>query len=86
MRALVKALSVRVGLSVALFVILMAGYYFGLIEGRLWTAIYVERGLDQSLASSVATQLMQHDALAAHGRDELGISDTLAATPVTACC
>lgn len=34
-KRMVKALSVRVGLSVALFVILMAGYYFGLIEGRL---------------------------------------------------
>ena len=34
-------------------------------------AIYVERGLDEALASNVATQLMQHDALAAHGRDEL---------------
>jgi len=48
------------------------------------TAIYVERGLDRSLASSVATQLTQHDALGAHGRDELGISDTLAAKPVQA--
>ena len=48
------------------------------------TAIYVKRGLDPSLASSVATQLMQHDALGAHGRDELGISDTLAAKPVQA--
>ena len=47
-------------------------------------SIYVRRGLDDSLASSVATQLMQHDALAAHGRDELGISDTLAAKPVQA--
>jgi vacuolar iron transporter family protein len=47
-------------------------------------SIYVERGLDDSLASSVATQLMQHDALAAHGREELGISDTLAAKPVQA--
>lgn len=47
-------------------------------------AIYVERGLDEALASNVATQLMQHDALAAHGRDELGISDTLAAQPVQA--
>jgi VIT1/CCC1 family predicted Fe2+/Mn2+ transporter len=36
------------------------------------------------LASSVATQLMAHDALAAHARDELGISDTLAAKPVQA--
>lgn len=47
-------------------------------------AIYAERGLDEALASQVATQLMQHDALAAHGRDELGISDTLAAQPVQA--
>jgi len=47
-------------------------------------SIYVKRGLDESLASSVATQLMRHDALGAHGRDELGISDTLAAKPVQA--
>jgi len=47
-------------------------------------AIYVKRGLDETLASNVATQLMQHDALVAHGRDELGISDTLAAQPVQA--
>lgn len=47
-------------------------------------SIYVKRGLDQSLASRVATQLMDHDALGAHGRDELGISDTLAAKPVQA--
>jgi VIT1/CCC1 family predicted Fe2+/Mn2+ transporter len=46
--------------------------------------IYAKRGLDDALASSVATQLMQHDALAAHARDELGISDTLAAKPVQA--
>ena len=48
------------------------------------TAIYAKRGLDETLASSVATQLMQHDALAAHARDELGISDTMAAKPVQA--
>jgi VIT1/CCC1 family predicted Fe2+/Mn2+ transporter len=48
------------------------------------TSIYVERGLDTALASTVATQLMQHDALGAHARDELGISDTLAARPVQA--
>ena len=48
------------------------------------TAIYVTRGLDAELASKVATQLMEHDALGAHGRDELGISDTLAARPVQA--
>ena len=46
--------------------------------------IYVSRGLDAALASSVATQLMRHDALGAHGRDELGISDALAARPVQA--
>ena len=48
------------------------------------TSIYVKRGLDKALAANVATQLMQHDALGAHGRDELGISDTLAAQPVQA--
>jgi VIT1/CCC1 family predicted Fe2+/Mn2+ transporter len=48
------------------------------------TAIYVKRGLDAALASNVATQLMQHDAIGAHARDELGISDTLAARPVQA--
>jgi VIT1/CCC1 family predicted Fe2+/Mn2+ transporter len=47
-------------------------------------AIYVKRGLDAELASTVATQLMAHDALGAHARDELGISDTLAARPVQA--
>jgi VIT1/CCC1 family predicted Fe2+/Mn2+ transporter len=47
-------------------------------------AIYVKRGLDETLASNVATQLMAHDALGAHARDELGISDTLAARPVQA--
>ncbi|HRD73811.1 MAG TPA: VIT family protein [Aquimonas sp.] len=48
------------------------------------TSIYVRRGLDRSLAKSVAVQLMNHDALGAHGRDELGISETLAARPVQA--
>ena len=48
------------------------------------TAIYVMRGLDEKLALTVATQLTAHDALAAHARDELGISDTLAAKPVQA--
>ncbi|MEO8672894.1 MAG: VIT family protein [Tahibacter sp.] len=47
-------------------------------------SIYLQRGLDRPLASRVATQLMAHDALAAHGRDELGISDSLAAKPVQA--
>jgi VIT1/CCC1 family predicted Fe2+/Mn2+ transporter len=48
------------------------------------TEIYVKRGLDAALASNVATQLMQHDALGAHARDELGISDSLTARPVQA--
>lgn len=47
-------------------------------------AIYVSRGLDAALADQVATQLMAKDALGAHGRDELGISDTLSARPVQA--
>lgn len=48
------------------------------------TAIYIGRGLDAELASQVATQLMAHDALGAHARDELGIFDTLTARPVQA--
>ena len=47
-------------------------------------AIYVDRGLDRSLAKQVAEQLMAHDALGAHARDELGISKTVAARPVQA--
>lgn len=46
--------------------------------------IYVKRGLDADLAASVAAQLMKHDALGAHARDELGISETLNARPVQA--
>jgi VIT1/CCC1 family predicted Fe2+/Mn2+ transporter len=53
-------------------------------EHREMTAIYVARGLDAKLASNVATQLMAHDALSAHGRDELGISDIVTARPVQA--
>jgi VIT1/CCC1 family predicted Fe2+/Mn2+ transporter len=48
------------------------------------TAIYVGRGLEAGLASEVATQLMKHDALGAHARDELGISEILSARPVQA--
>ena len=48
------------------------------------TAIYVSRGLDPGLALQVATQLTAHDALAAHARDELGISAALRARPVQA--
>jgi VIT1/CCC1 family predicted Fe2+/Mn2+ transporter len=45
---------------------------------------YVERGLDTTLAMEVATQLMAKDALAAHARDELGVTDALSAKPVQA--
>ena len=48
------------------------------------TAIYVDRGLDPSLAKQVADQLMAHDALGAHARDELGISETFRARPIQA--
>ncbi|MDY6983745.1 MAG: VIT family protein [Pseudomonadota bacterium] len=47
-------------------------------------AIYVARGLEPVLAEQVARQLMNHDALAAHARDELGLSDTHAARPLQA--
>jgi VIT1/CCC1 family predicted Fe2+/Mn2+ transporter len=47
-------------------------------------AIYVKRGLETDLARQVATQLMAHDALGAHARDELGISEVHAARPVQA--
>lgn len=48
------------------------------------TAIYVGRGLKQDLARQVAEELMTHDALGAHARDELGISDITSAKPVQA--
>lgn len=48
------------------------------------TTIYVKRGLDPALAATVASQLMQHDALGAHARDELGISEVLVARPIQA--
>ena len=53
-------------------------------EHKELAAIYVARGLDPSLAKQVAQQLMAHDALGAHARDELGISSTLAARPLQA--
>jgi VIT1/CCC1 family predicted Fe2+/Mn2+ transporter len=46
--------------------------------------IYVGRGLDPHLARQVADQLMAHDALGAHARDELGITDTQTARPIQA--
>ena len=48
------------------------------------TGIYVRRGLDKTLAREVAVQLMDHDALGAHARDELGITDMATARPVQA--
>jgi VIT1/CCC1 family predicted Fe2+/Mn2+ transporter len=48
------------------------------------TAIYVRRGLDPDLARTVVRQLMAKDALAAHARDELGLTETVAARPVQA--
>lgn len=48
------------------------------------TGIYVHRGLDPDLARKVAEQLTAKDALAAHARDELGISDAFSARPVQA--
>jgi len=53
-------------------------------EHKELTAIYIGRGLDPALAQQVAQQLMAHDALGAHVRDELGISDTLSARPTLA--
>jgi VIT1/CCC1 family predicted Fe2+/Mn2+ transporter len=53
-------------------------------ERRELTAIYVGRGLDYALANQVAGKLMEHDALGAHARDELGISEAQSARPVQA--
>jgi VIT1/CCC1 family predicted Fe2+/Mn2+ transporter len=54
--------------------------------GEHWelAATYVARGLDPSLAKQVANQLMAHDAIGAHARDELGITATLEARPIQA--
>jgi len=48
------------------------------------TAIYIARGLEPDLAGQVARQLTTHDALGAHARDELGISEIVSARPVQA--
>ncbi len=53
-------------------------------EQQELSEIYVKRGLDPELARQVAIQLMDHDALGAHARDELGISEELSARPVQA--
>ena len=53
-------------------------------EHRELASIYVGRGLDPALATEVARQLMAHDALGAHARDELGMSDLVSARPLQA--
>jgi VIT1/CCC1 family predicted Fe2+/Mn2+ transporter len=53
-------------------------------ERRELAAIYVARGLDAALAKQVAAELMAHDALGAHARDELGISASFIARPIQA--
>lgn len=53
-------------------------------ETRELAGVYVKRGLDRALALQVAQQLMAHDALGAHSRDELGLSDATLARPVQA--
>ena len=53
-------------------------------EQRELAAIYIARGLDQSTAQAVATQLMAHDALGAHARDELSITNVTTARPIQA--
>jgi VIT1/CCC1 family predicted Fe2+/Mn2+ transporter len=53
-------------------------------ELRELAGIYVERGLDKTLATQVATGLTSHDALGAHARDELGLSEVTAARPLQA--
>lgn len=53
-------------------------------ETKELTGIYMKRGLSPDLARQVATQLMEHDALGAHARDELGITEALSARPLLA--
>jgi vacuolar iron transporter family protein len=53
-------------------------------ERQELAAIYVKRGLDSSLAQQVADQLMAHDALSAHARDELGLTEIHSARPIQA--
>ncbi|MCA9499565.1 MAG: VIT family protein [Nitrospirales bacterium] len=53
-------------------------------EHKELAALYIERGLDPALAKQVAAQLMAHDAIGAHARDELGLSEHLSARPIQA--
>ena len=54
------------------------------LEKEELAEIYVDRGIEPVLARQVADQLMAHDALGAHARDEIGISDNLGARPIQA--
>jgi len=60
----------------------LASDYAG--EQKELAAIYVNRGLDPVLAQQVASQLMDHDAIGAHARDELGITAAFSARPLQA--
>jgi len=53
-------------------------------ERQELATIYISRGLEPSLAQQVADQLMAHDALSAHARDELGLTETHSARPIQA--
>ena len=53
-------------------------------EEQELATIYRDRGLDENLAKEVARQLMRHDALGAHARDEIGITTELSAQPIQA--
>jgi VIT1/CCC1 family predicted Fe2+/Mn2+ transporter len=53
-------------------------------EHKELAELYIARGLDATLAKQVAQQLMAHDALGAHAKDELGISETLRPRPIQA--
>ena len=56
------------------------------LEEQELSRIYQQRGLTPSLARQVAQQLTQHDALAAHARDDIGITEHLQANPLQAAC
>jgi VIT1/CCC1 family predicted Fe2+/Mn2+ transporter len=53
-------------------------------ERQELAGVYVNRGLEPALARQIADQLMAHDALAAHARDELGLTETHSARPIQA--
>jgi VIT1/CCC1 family predicted Fe2+/Mn2+ transporter len=57
---------------------------YPLAERRELADIYIKRGITRKLSTQIAKQLMQHDALGAHARDELGISSVLTARPLQA--